>query len=521
MIKCKICGQKFKNISWKHLKKHNITPSEYKNRYGELFSSDYKKSISERVSGEKNPNFGKKHSQSTIDKIREKRRNQTAWNKGKPMSEDQKLKISESKKETNIGENNPNFGKKHSQSTIDKIKEKRKNQIITKEQIEKALETKRRNGYDLAFFKGKKHTEKSKKKISDAGIKRGEKQKLVSTSLLIEFANKEGFVINDILDDYTWNVTCPNCQSMFNITKQYFYPSKYRGPRCLTCDNNYSYISKDEQDIVNFIKDNTSYEVYQNDRNLLSGKEVDIYIPDLKLAIEYNGLYWHSEQYKNKDYHITKTKILENKGIHLIHIFEDEWHSSKEIVQSRLNNLLLNTHKRIFARKCIVKEIDSSIANKFLRENHIQGSGRSNYRLGLYYNETLVSVMTFSKSNISRKINDWEINRFCSLLNVNVIGGCGKLFKQFIECNDPLKVISYADKRWSKGNVYSKIGFKKLSETPPNYWYFKANDLSRYHRFALRKNENDDQSLTEWQNRRNQGWHRIWDCGHIKFIWEK
>lgn len=130
--------------------------------------------------------------------------------------------------------------------------------------------------------------------------------------------------------------------------------------------------------------------------------------------------------------------------------------------------------------------------------------------------------MTFSKGNHSRKGKGWEIDRYCSKSGIQVVGGASKLFKHFIRDVDPDTVISYADLRYGTGNVYEKIGFIHDSDTVPNYWYFK-NHLQRHHRFSLRKGavDGDDPNKTEWENRVNQGWNRIWDCGSRKFIWNK
>ena len=139
--------------------------------------------------------------------------------------------------------------------------------------------------------------------------------------------------------------------------------------------------------------------------------------------------------------------------------------------------------------------------------------------LGLFFENNLVSVMTFSSNNISRKLsNGVELNRFCSKVGYSVVGGAGKLLAYFQKNFNPDKIISYADNRWSLGNLYQSLNFTKVSEGVPNYWYFTKNSLTRIHRFSLRKNLSDDQTLSEVENRKNQGFLRIWDCGSSK--WE-
>jgi hypothetical protein len=154
--------------------------------------------------------------------------------------------------------------------------------------------------------------------------------------------------------------------------------------------------------------------------------EIDIYLPELKLGFEFNGLYWHSNKFKEKNYHLNKTDWFKEKGIRIIHIWEDDWILRREIVESQIKNSIgLNTN-RIFARKCYIKEVDVKIARKFLNENHIQGFVNSSNKLGLYYNEDLVSIMTFDNNEGRKKMElfGYNLNRFCNKKGINVIGWC-------------------------------------------------------------------------------------------------
>jgi len=313
------------------------------------------------------------------------------------------------------------------------------------------------------------------------------------------------------------------------ICKNKFDHEFIRGliPRCLKC---FPYnVSKNEYDIRKIII--TNDEILYNDKKEISPKELDIYIPNKKIAIEYDSFYYHSELSgkKPKNYHINKTLECEKKGIRLIHIFEDEWRYKQEIVKSKLNHLLNNnTTNKIYARKCVIREINYSIASIFLETNHLQGKDASLIKIGLFYNDELVSVMTFGKlrtclgnSNIN---GQWELYRFCSKINTSIIGGASKLLNYFIKTYNPIKITSYADRRWSIGNLYEKIGFKKISDTPPNYWYFgRGNSYKRHHRFGFAKHtlakklKFFDSGLSEWENMKTNGWDRIWDCGSIKY----
>lgn len=299
-------------------------------------------------------------------------------------------------------------------------------------------------------------------------------------------------------------------------------------PICRTCYPLNS-DSKLQKEIEGFLNDN-EIDFIKNERGVISPMELDIYIPQHNLAIEINGNYWHSEIYKSKNYHLNKTKKCYENGIKLIHIFEDEIYYKKEICLSRLRNQLNLNHKTIYGRQCSVKEIDSKEKREFLNKNHIQGNSIDKVRLALYYNNELVSVMSFSKK---RKVmgndhsnEEWELIRFCNKNNTTVIGSFNKLLNYFIKSYGPYKVITYSDIRWNgmnkNGNVYVKSGFDYISMTRPNYWYLKKHDwFNRQHRFNFRKDvlvkEGYDPNKTEHQIMNERDFYKIWDCGNLKF----
>lgn len=288
--------------------------------------------------------------------------------------------------------------------------------------------------------------------------------------------------------------------------------------------------SKLENFIYNFL-DNKNILYLKNNRSFLSNKEIDIFIPSYNIGIECNGIYWHSElRGKNRNYHLNKTKLAQVKNVKLIQIFENEIINQPKIVISRLKSLLNLNKYSIYARKCKIQEIDNQFKNKFLNKYHIQGEDKSSIKLGLFYKNRLVAVMTFCKyrTALGRKNIkfEYELSRFCCIHNFNVVGGASKLLKYFERIYKPKKIISYADRRWSNGNLYFKLGFHYHHNSKPNYWYFKNNNLQLYHRFNFRKNilskklEKFDPNLTEWENMKNNGYNRIWDCGNMLFIKE-
>lgn len=278
--------------------------------------------------------------------------------------------------------------------------------------------------------------------------------------------------------------------------------------------------SKAEKELLSYIKSIYEDTIIENARNIISPKELDIYLPNRNLAFEFNGLYWHSELYKAADYHIAKTKACLQKGIQLIQIYEDDWLYKQDIVKSRIRGLL-SLNDRIFARKCKIREVDLTEANIFLDNNHIQGSCNSKFRYGLYYNDELVSLMTFGKSRFT---NDVELLRFCNKKYTNVIGGASKLLKHYLKMhNEVSKIISYADRNWSKGQLYEAIGFKLAGETAPSYYYIvdgiKQNRMNYQKHKLVDEGYNADKSEHEIMLAR--GIFRIYDSGNLKYIFTK
>jgi hypothetical protein len=361
------------------------------------------------------------------------------------------------------------------------------------------------------------------------------KQKIIQQKLIktFEILNKSEyfqplFTLDDFLNDsygqLEWK--CLKCGENFKSKRSKTcscYSDLYvKCPVCYPSDNT----SIAERKITEIIRKKYS-DVILGSRTIISPKELDIYIPQLKLAIEYNGLYWHCNHMlnDNKKYHLNKTEDCIKNDIQLIHIFEDEWQFKNDIVVSRIKNLIGMWDNVVYARKCITKELDNKIKSDFLNKNHIQGDCVSKYNYGLFYNNELVSIMTFGlyrKSMGRNKVeNEYELLRFCNKLNYHIPGGASKLFKHFIKIHNPSKIISYADRRWSKGNLYEKLGFKFVRYTEPNYWYI-INGY-RQHRFGWRKNvlENKlktyDPNLTEYENMLLNGYDCIYDCGNILY----
>jgi hypothetical protein len=250
---------------------------------------------------------------------------------------------------------------------------------------------------------------------------------------------------------------------------------------------------------------------------------LNIYLPDLNLGFEFNGLYWHSELFKERNYHQEKTKYFSEKGIRIINIWEDDWDNRRSILESQIRNWLGLTVTKIPARKCIIKNINSTDEYKmFLESNHIQGFASASIKIGLYLGDELVSLMTFDHFEGRKKMTEgeWNLSRFCNKLNVNVIGGASKLLNYFKVNYKPKRVISFADISWSNGDLYHRLGFYIKYKSRPNYSYLINKSRSNKQKWNKSKliRMGFDPTMSESKIMEdNFGAYKIFDCGQIKF----
>lgn len=285
-----------------------------------------------------------------------------------------------------------------------------------------------------------------------------------------------------------------------------------------------SSVSLGEQALVDWLSSVYKQEIVTASRNIIAPRELDIYLPDRQLAIEFNGTYWHSEVAGNKhrNYHLEKTLACEAQGIRLIHVWEHDWQAHPEIVCSRISHQLGLSSQQIPARSCQIQEVTKVEKKQFLTENHLQGTAGSSIDLGLFYQGNLVALMTFSKSRFSGDV-DYEMVRFCTKNNVNVVGAAGKLFSKFVRDYQPHSVVTYADRQWGNGDFYANLGFQFQHYSAPGYQYTQdySSVVSRH---KLQKHRQHlvlpqfDQSLSEWKNAQANGYDRIWDCGHAVYV---
>jgi hypothetical protein len=307
---------------------------------------------------------------------------------------------------------------------------------------------------------------------------------------------------------YLWQ--CVTCDREFSDHVDYG-----RVPRCPACYP--GTVSQSETEIRKYVE-SLGVKVTANTRDVLGDLELDIWCPERSLAIEYNGVYWHSDRHKSTDYHVNKMLRCQASGIRLIQIFEDEWKSKPDIVRSRLA-AILGQSERISARKCVITELDSGTYRDFCEQHHLQGHASATHKLGLMYQGRLVAVMSFARSRYTD--SGYELIRYCS--SGTVTGGASRLFKHFIRQQDPDLIISYANRCWSDGGLYLKLGFDDITSDLHNtgYWYVKNN--IRYHRSSFTKaalvKSGYDANLTEAEIMNSLGYLRIYDAGNYKFQW--
>ena len=291
------------------------------------------------------------------------------------------------------------------------------------------------------------------------------------------------FTKEDYIKNSIFKIKCLRCNKTFDTTET--------NPQKIHCGC-LKYRSRYEDEIIdwllkinNNIKIESNHRIYEN--NTMS--EMDIFLPEYNIGIEFNGLYWHSDIFKSKLYHQNKYLFYKNKNIKLIQVFENEWLNSQNIVKSIISSKMNIFSESVFARKCKIQNINSSEYRKFLEENHIQGYSPAKIKLGLVYNNLIVSVIGIGSNRFKK--GEMEVIRYCNKLNTKIIGGFSKLLSHIkSECNFD-KLISYADLRYFDGSGYIKTGWTTDSITSPNYFYFKngSGNTILYNRITFQKHK--------------------------------
>lgn len=291
----------------------------------------------------------------------------------------------------------------------------------------------------------------------------------------------------------------------------------------LTTETIVSKQSSQERAIALYIE-SLGFHVETNTRDVIAPHELDIFIPSKGLAVEVNGVYWHGEtKGRGLMYHVNKTNQCEEKGIQLLQFYDFECNNKPDIVKSIIASKLGAT-KRIYGRHTVAVQIEHKLAAAFLDQNHLQGHVKASFCVGLYCDELLVAVATLSKSRYTNEAT-YELIRFANILNTTVVGGLSKLLTYFQRTVDNASILSYADRRYSKGESYQRVGFGSRTTTQPNYRYFSLSDTTKlYSRVQFQKHklanllDNFNETLTEWENMKLHNYDRVWDCGNVRLI---
>lgn len=562
-INCYICNTQTHFVRWSDFKRYHLNKvhegnspeaKEYYDKYykkgsegvcrcGELtrfngFVEGYSRYCSPKCINE-NPNIKKLQKEirkdyfKNLSEEKKESRSNNLKEKWKERDVDNMVKNIKSTKKERYGDENYN--------NIDEIKDKINNRT---EEEKNNIILKQKNTID-------KRTEKDwkdiNKKLKATLLERyGDENYVNKEKMILGHKNRINNKIKKMNDDDIlknqnviilsylngmFKCQCNICNKDFEISNSLYYMrNKYKINFCTNCYPIDQHSSQKEEFLYEFIKENYDGNIIRNDKSIATPQELDIYIPDLKLAFEFNGLYWHNELNRKETYHLDKTDACEEKGIRLVHIYEDDWKFKQDIVKSRILQLLNKTHIKMYAKDCVVKEIDYKISKLFLQDNHIQGEVISKINLGLYNENELVAVMTFglNRINLGQKgeENKYELLRFCNKINVSVSGGASKLFKYFVNKYQPESIISYADRSWTMNNgnsLYNKLGFDFNKLTHPNYSYI-VNGI-RENRFKYRKDilikEGYDPTKSEHEIMLDREIYRIYDSGSLKYVWSK
>ena len=425
-------------------------------------------------------------------------------------------------------------------SRNDSVKDKKKNNSITKfgteyvfqsDEVKKKIKKTLNERYGVDSYS---KTDMFKEKVKKSLKKYGEsvegcisipsvKEKYIKTLRKNNYDNFEKRLKED------------KCLELLTSEENYIETNEYE-VKCLKCGKKYKtngtsfkevlccscYVSKFEHEVHEFLEKELNIKDYEyNNRKIIYPKELDIFLPSYNIAIECDGIFFHTEESgkKDKSYHLNKTKECLSKGIRLIHIFENEWKFKKDIVKSLLTKILNKCEKKIYARQCKIENITAKECRIFLNENHLQGFRAGKFYIGLKYKDELVSVAVLG--NI--KNNEIELIRFANKNNLNVYYSLGRILKNFMNEHSFDRIISFCDKRYFIAGGYESAGFKKLYDSDPNYFYVHKDDYLKlmnriqFQKFKLKnKLQIFDVSLSEWENMKLNGFDRIWDCGNIK-----
>jgi hypothetical protein len=402
-----------------------------------------------------------------------------------------------------------------------KIKEKIKNGVTGQKIKQKIMQAFKENGKEILNKRNKTNLEKYGNIVPANSVLNLQKRYKNIYEKTEQNIIKQNFSIISKTPSGKIDVVKHICGEEFSVGRI----SKDTHLRCPKCHIIKS--SEQQREILNWII-NSNIEAIESDRNIIKPYELDIFLPEKNIAIEFNGLYWHSDKssIQNQFYHRNKLDLCKEKNIRLINIYEDDFRDKKDIIFSRLSILLNINITKIYARMCDIREVSNKDLRLFLIDNHLQGYIPTKINYGLYFNNELVSVMAFNKPRYNKKYQ-WELIRYCTKKYTSVIGGGKKLLNHFYKHNSG-SLITYHDLSWGYTTMYNDLGFKLEYVTDPGYSYYQESSCKRISRIGFQKknfenttNKKWDDNLSENENANNAKCYKIWDCGQQVFVIEK
>ncbi len=502
---CLICGRQCDTITTQHLKRHGLTLQQYTELYpdAKLMSDEYQAKrleIGRKVNGNRR---GIKRSEETKEKIRQTKKNdpQPAWNKGIPMTEDRKAHLSAIRRERfKTGEiTHWNTNGVTSEETKEKIRQtalsqKRQYSPISKDRRAETLRLKKDNGW--IHHKTKRFVNK----MSDENLAKFNSKDWLYEQHITNKRTISSIAVELGLHWYHSSKTVRKQLTDFDIPIHYYHQAS----------------SQQQADVERYL-DTLGITFTTRNRSIIAPLELDIVIESHKIAIEYCGLYWHSSEYKETSYHKDKFDDCAAAGYRLITIFSDEWLNCSELVKNKLASLLGKTTEPVLnARDCVVIEISNQQRQKFLDAYHIQGDGPGSTTYGLHHNGQLVAVTTW----IDKGAGVFVMNRYAAYPRVR--GGFSKMLAHFKRNHQWKEIVTFADQRWSVGDLYRSTGFELDKILPPDFEY--VINEQRIHKFNWRKStmqnrlDDYDEELSETENMTKAGIHRIYNCGLQRWV---
>ena len=509
-VTCAVCQAVMTAITNTHLKKHNLTVAEYKVKYptAQLISDHERERASKHAKrvnkpGVARPGVGAKISATKQAKIADGY-DYGAKLRGVCKSDEHKQSLSDSVKQSYvngqrlhymIGKAQPDAVKAQIAATLIQYHAP----FVAERELHK---------HESLLCKAMEAEERAKQLLAMKA------DKLCKSNIVVQ-----GFA------DNTVTFTCTVCKHSWSMTAQYLDNSRLDKVVCRQCNPKQT-TSQGELELLEFVR-SLEPDVISGDREILGGRELDVLVPNKRVAFEYNGLYWHAESVRGSPKHLLwKQQHAYNMGYSLYHIFEDEWLLKQPIVKSKIKAILGKLDVVHYARKLQIVRLSDAEKAAFLVANHLQGNDVSGIRYGLLTSDgQLVACATFKRTSFVKGGNgkDFELSRYATLCNTSVVGGAGKLIAAFIKDYQPKRLISYADRRWSYGKLYKALGFKFENFSAPSYWYMHGYK-DRKHRSAFMKHElvaqGHDANKTEWEIMQGLGYDRIWDCGTLKYVLE-